>query len=67
MFTLCVFSRSVLRDRDRASVPLLLGTAEDECGGQAVGEKTHGRLLERSPRGCGQPVQTAHRSDTSLL
>lgn len=66
MYTTCVFCSSVLWDWDCASVPLLLGPAEDERGGQEVGGKTHGRLLERSTRGCGQPLQAAHRSDTSL-
>lgn len=65
MCTTCVFCSSVLWDRYRASVPLLLGLAEDECGGPEAGGKTHGRLLERSTGGRGQPLQTAHRSDTS--
>lgn len=63
----CDFCSSGLWDRHRASVPLLLGAAEDERGGQEAGGKTHGRLLKRGTGGRGQPLQTAHKSDMGWL
>lgn len=61
------FPPSVVRDRNRASLPLLLDAAEDECGGQALGGETHGRLLKRGAGGGDESVQGAHRSGSPSL
>lgn len=56
-FTLIVFLTDVLRDRNRATVPLLFGIAEDERGGSAPRRKANGCLPQGSARGGGKSVQ----------
>ena len=50
-----------LRGGHCASVPLLLGPAEDERGGAAPGRETHGLLPKGGARGGGQALHRGLR------